>query len=291
MAETVKSAERVLAILELLTAAEAPLRFADIGGQLAYPQSSLHGLLRTLAVRGWVDVSPKDRTYTLGIRNLEAGNVYSRCLGLVDRALPYMERIRDEFDETCQLAVLDGVQNVYVAKVDGRQTLTLASEIGRRLPAYATGVGKVLLAGLGGDELARRLNGVELRAITPHTVTDRKELEAQLANIRSLGFGVDDEEYTLGIRCVAVPVCDHTGRTVAAMSVSVPAIRFAPKRREQFHGLLADAAANISAALGYPAKIRDPADSGEPYRWSEGIHDHQPKESLLCRQTNEYSSG
>lgn len=264
MAGTVKSAERALAILELLTVAEAPLSFTDISDHLAYPQSSLHGLLRTLSMRGWVDLSPKDRTYTLGIRTLEAGNVYSRSLGLVDRALPHMERIRDELDETCQLAVLDGIQNVYVAKVDGRQTLTLASEVGRRLPAYATGVGKVLLAGLSEAELERRLRGVELKAITPNTITDQKQLLAQLESIRRRGFSVDNEEHTRGIRCVAVPVRDHTGSTVAAMSVSVPAIRFTTKRRERSLALLTDATASISAALGYPSEGHEPTDASEP---------------------------
>lgn len=247
----VKSAERALAILELLTRHERPMTFTEIGQALQYPRSSLHGLLRTLVERGWAEFDPDQRAYSLGIRTLEAGNVYTRALGLVERALPLMERIRDTIDETVQLAVLDGLQNVYVAKVDGRQTLTLASEVGRRLPAHATGVGKVLLAGLSQEELEKRLAGVTLEAVTSRTITDKNLLREHLKHVRQRGFAVDNEEYTVGIRCVAVPIFDFSRHVVAAMSVSVPAIRFTPGHRQRAHMLLAEAARHLSAALGY----------------------------------------
>lgn len=254
----VKSAERALAILELLTQHERPLTFTEIAQALRYPRSSLHGLLRTLVERGWADFDPTHRSYALGIRTLEAGNAYSRSLGLVERALPLMERIRDTLDETVHLAVLDGVHNVYVAKVDGRQTLTLASEVGRRLPAYATGVGKVLLAGLPPEELEARLHEMDLKRVTPRTITDKNRLRKHLALVRQRGFSLDNEEYTLGIRCVAVPIYDVSRRTVAALSVSVPAIRFTPAHRERAHLLLTEAAYQLSAALGYRSSVARP---------------------------------
>ena len=247
----VKSAERTLAILELLTRHEEPLTFTEIAQALRYPRSSLHGLLRTLVERGWAEFDPAGRAYTLGIRTLSAGNAYTRTLGLVERALPLMEKIRDGIDETVQLAVRDGLHNVYVAKVDGRQTLTLASEVGRRLPAYATGVGKVLLAGLGREELDDLLAGVDLVPVTSHTITDKSRLREHLQHVRRRGFSIDNEEYTLGIRCVAVPIFDVSRRPVAALSVSVPAIRFTPAHRERAHLLLAEAAHRMSGALGY----------------------------------------
>lgn len=251
MAEGVKSAERALEILELLTRRERPASFTEFAEQLGYPRSSLHALLRTLTDRGWAEYDEASRSYALGIRTLEAGNAYGRSLDLVDRATPQMEHIRDTLEETVQLSVLDGLQNVYVAKVDGRQALTLASEVGRRLPAHATGVGKVLLAGLTRAELDGRLAGVQLVKITPNTITEPDELHARLEQIRQRGFGMDNEEYTKGVRCVAVPIRDYNRRTVAAMSVSVPTARFTPELRKRSHALLAEAAARISASLGY----------------------------------------
>lgn len=249
--ETVKSAQRVLAILELLTAREAPLTFTDIASALGYPRSSLHSLLATLVASGWAELDPLTRRYTLGIRAWQAGNAYLRAVDLADRARPHMERVRDGLGETVQLAVLDGRHNVYVAKVDGDQMLMLASAVGRRLAAHATGVGKVLLADLPAGTRRALLAGQPLERFTEHTLTDLDRLEEELALIRARGHSTDNEEYTRGVRCVAVPVRDHTGRAVAAMSVSVPTIRFDQARADDALARLTTAANALSAALGW----------------------------------------
>lgn len=249
--QAVKSAERTLAILELLTREERALTFGYIADALGYPRSSLHGLLRTLTDRGWVEFDPGSRRYALGIRTWESGNAYLRAVNLADRARPYMERVRDALDESVQLAVLDGRYNVYIAKVEGTQRLVLASEVGRRLEAHATGLGKALLSGLTTEELRARLGGGGLERFTGQTVTDPRAIEAELAAVRRQGYAEDREEYTTGVRCAAVPVYDHTGRTAAAMSVSVPLARFDPARHDQTVELLRDAADDLSAALGY----------------------------------------
>jgi DNA-binding IclR family transcriptional regulator len=247
----VKSAERALAILGLLTRMERPLTFREIEESLRYPRSSLHGLLHTLLDGGWLEFDETSRAYALGIRTWEAGNAYLRATSLAKRALPYMSRVRDALDETVQLALLDGRHNVYVAKADGTQRLVLASEVGRRLEAHATGLGKALLAGLPPAELDRRLAGVTLERVAPNTITDLAALKRELERTRRRGYALDNEEYTLGVRCIAVPVHDHTGEVIAAMSVSVPKVRFDARRRLQALVLLQKAAADLSLALGY----------------------------------------
>lgn len=249
--DAVKSARRALAILELLTEQEQPLGFTELADRLGYPKSSLHGLLRTLVDSGWAHLDDRTRRYSLGIRTLSAGNAYGRTLGLADRALPHMRAIRDELNETVQLAVLDGVDNVYVAKVDGRQALALASEVGRRLPAHTTALGKVLLAGLPDSELAQRFRGVTLASFTPHTVTNLADLVTVLRQVRRRGYGADGEEYTVGVRCLAVPVRDGNDRVVAGMSVSAPTIRFRRPLRQRALDLLREAGSALSTELGH----------------------------------------
>jgi DNA-binding IclR family transcriptional regulator len=249
--EAVKSAKRTLDILVLLTGREARMTFTELSEALDLPRSSLHGLLSTLTESGWVTYDSASRTYGLGIRTLEAGNAYLRTDDLPSRARPFMERIRDALDETVQLSVLDGRFNVYVAKVDGQQTLVLASAVGRRLPAHATGVGKVLLAGLDRTTLDRLLSQVKLERFTKNTVTDKATLYRRLQSIRDAGYGTDEEEYTIGVRCVAVPVRDQQGRAIAAMSVSVPIIRFDDQISARALALLLEAMSELSAALGY----------------------------------------
>jgi DNA-binding IclR family transcriptional regulator len=246
----VKSAERALEILELVAAAERPLTTSDIGRALGYPRSSLHGLLQTMTKRHWLELVDSERAYALGIRTWEVGHSYLRAIDLADRAQPFMQRLRDQLDETIQLAMLDGRYNVYIGKVTGTQRLILASEVGRRLEAHATGIGKVLLSGLGDDELDRLFHGVALERFTEHTVPDYEALKVELEAIRNRGYGTDDEEYTAGVRCVAAPVRDASGAVVAAMSVSVPTIRDSILRKDGAR-LLLDATDGLSKALGH----------------------------------------
>jgi len=247
----VKSAERALAILELLTQRERPLGFGQIASALGYPKSSLHQLLRTLIARGWVEVDQAAGSYTLGIRTWEAGNAYLRAVDLIERARPYMEAVRDQIDETVQLAVLDGRYNVYIAKVDGKQNLAMVSTVGRRIEAHATGLGKALLSGLTDAQVVGLLHDVQLERFTDTTIAELSDLILELAHIREQGYALDNEEHTLGVRCVASPLRDHTGQVVAAISVSVPTVRWSHDVQERIIQLLDDATTPLSSALGW----------------------------------------
>jgi DNA-binding IclR family transcriptional regulator len=255
--EAVKSAHRALLILELLTRLESPATFTEISERLGVPRSSLSGLLSTMTDANWLRLDPQTRAYRLGIRVMEAGNAYLRSVDLPGRAAPYMRTVRDHMDETVQLAVLDGRFNVYIAKLEGKQALRLASEVGRRLPAHATGLGKVMLAHLSEADLRARFRGVTLEVYTKNTIATFAALQAELARIRSVGFGVDNEEYSVGVRCVAAPVRDHTGAVVTAMSVSVPLIRFDRERRARARELVVAAAAQLSTELGYDPESQE----------------------------------
>lgn len=249
--ETVKSAHRALLILELLTAIESEATFTDIADRLGLPRSSVSGLLRTMTEAGWLQLDPRARTYSLGIRTLEAGNAYQRSFDLPTRALPIMTAVRDELNEVVQLSILDDRFNVYIAKVEGSHALRLASEVGRRLPAHATGLGKAILAYLDHADLIRRFAGVEFESYSANTITSMAALEAELRRVRRQGFAIDNEEYSLGVRCVAAPVRDHAGTVFCAMSVSAPLIRFDRSRRAQARDLILQATTDLSRILGY----------------------------------------
>lgn len=248
---TVKSAERALAILELLTTRERPMPFGQIASSLGYPKSSLHQLLRTLIDRGWVEIHPDTGQYALGIRTWEAGHAYLRAVDLSTRAKPYMQAVRDEIDETVQLAILDGRYNVYIAKVDGMQNLAMVSAVGRRIEAHATGLGKALLSGLTDAEVVALFRGVKLEHFTPTTVTDLSDLIVELAEVRNRGYAIDNEEHTIGVRCVAAPLRNQDGSVIAAMSVSVPTVRWSKQVEARLVGLIVEAASRLSQALGW----------------------------------------
>lgn len=248
---TIKSALRVLLLIELLTEHPDGMTFPEIRAALEVPKSSLHGLLKVMSGRGHLVFDPGRKVYRLGVRYWEAGQAYRAGTDLATVSLPYLEAARDALGETVQLSVLDGLENVYIAKVDSDQVLQLVSRIGSRLPAHATGLGKVLLASLDPDELDHRLKGAELKRFTATTVADVPELTRVLREVRACGYAIDDGEYTEGVFCVAVPVYGRDGTVVAAMSCAVPSIRVGAETRSRMLDTLTEQSRSLSAALGY----------------------------------------
>lgn len=248
--QQVKSAGRALDIIEGLAQAPDGLGFTDLARQQRIPKSSLHALLATLTERGYVALDPRRRTYGLGIRAWEIGQAYRSHQDLVRTALPVMERVVGAINETVQLAVLDGIDNVYLAKVDCSHPVRLQSEVGKRLYAHATGLGKVLLAHCPDAELRARFAGVAFPDLGAGAIADIGALLRAVADIRDRGFAVDDQEYTAGLRCVAVPVYDHDQQAIAALSASIPLMRANQEALAAALRAIAAASIEISHQLG-----------------------------------------
>jgi IclR family pca regulon transcriptional regulator len=195
-------------------------------------------------------------------------------LGLREVALPHLQRLSDETGETVNLAVLAGSEIVYVERIKRTELITANVHVGSRLPAYCTSMGKVLLSELPPREQSLALDGMVMEATGPNTITTREDLERELAEVRERGFALQDEELVAGLRSVAAPVRDRTGRAVAALNIAVSAHRVS--RPALVHRLapkvLATAAA-ISTALGFDAASTTPglslnSSDGKENQWS-----------------------
>ena len=246
----VKSAVRVVDILEALATKPDGLGFSELGRRLGFPKSSLHELLAALTERGYIAFDEERRTYALGIRVWELGQAYPSHRDLLREAHRVLERIVADVNETIQLATLDGTDNVYLDKVDCSHPIRLQSEVGKRLPAHATGLGKVLLAELPSENMRARLDGQTFPAFTPRTIPDRASLLAELEIVLAQGFAVDDQEYTEGLRCVAVPIVDRGGCVTTALSASVPIMRASPEQLALALRAVAAGSLEISRRLG-----------------------------------------
>jgi IclR family KDG regulon transcriptional repressor len=249
--QVVKSADRVLAVLDLL-AEHGAMTFSAIADALKLPKSSAHNLLHTIASRGYIDRDPERREYRLGYRlwQLAQGRDDLEHLRVVLR--PLMTGLGERTRETVQMAVLDGVEALYLEIVESPHPMKLASRPGVKLPAHASAVGKALLASLDPAEAHRRLAEASLAPLTERTLVDVAELDRELARIRHRGYSTDNEEFTIGCRCVAMPIHGPDGAVVAAMSVSIPTPRYT---REFAERTRADLAATVAAAghrLGAP---------------------------------------
>lgn len=245
----VKSADRVLTILEYL-ADHHGATFAAIVRDLGLPNSSTYQLLRTIRQRGFVDFDEITREFKLGFRLWEVAQAYSSVQHLADVAQPFMDELTAVTKETVQLSRLDGLQNVYLAISESPHPMKLVSSVGNRLPAHTTGLGKVLLAALPDAVLDERLDGVVLERFTANTITDVDQLGVELRRIRERGYGEDREEYVVGCRCIAMPIHDPSGATIAAMSVSVPTPRFDQRLARQIHAALPDTIRQLEVKLG-----------------------------------------
>ena len=247
----VKSAGRVLTLIQLLTEHGQGLTFTELQEVTGWPRSSLYGLVRTMAERNHLSFNSQTQKYRIGIRLWEAGQGFEQGVELVDLAMPHLEAAREQLGETVQLAVLDGIENIYIAKSEASHTLRLDSFVGARLTAFATGIGKVLLAGLEEAELDHRLRNVILFAYTSTTITDMVALREVLRKIRTQGYALDNQEYSLGVCCYAVPIYGSKGTVVASVSVSIPSVRVSQGVEAEALRVLSETSRSLSAELGY----------------------------------------
>ena len=248
----VKSALRVLDIFELLAQHPEGFSLSEIAAALRIPKSSAHSLIYTLLARHYLREGWHDRKYHLGPRLFEIGSGYAATSDLLTDGQEVVRATARACDETVHLAILDGAEVVYVAKEEGTNTVRMVSAVGRRFPAYGTGVGKMLLANLPAAELdALYPPDKTLSPITAKTITDPAAFRSELALTHARGYALDYEESTPGLCCIAAPVYGQDGSMVAAISVSVPTVRFTPERQQQLRMLVLANAHNLSEILGY----------------------------------------
>jgi IclR family pca regulon transcriptional regulator len=176
-------------------------------------------------------------------------------------AEPHLEALVQEVNESSSVSVLDRGDVVYVARVPTSRIMTVAISVGTRFPAYATSMGRVLLAGLSDEDLDAYLAGVTLDKLTPRTVLSSSALRNEVMRVRAQGWALVDQELEEGLRAVAAPIRDRSGRVVAAVNVSAHAARTSLEavRRDLIPPLVA-AAARISADL--PAGRATPSRNG-----------------------------
>jgi IclR family KDG regulon transcriptional repressor len=202
-----------------------------------------------------VKQDPKTRNYFLGFKLVELGNLLLNQLDLRKEAEPFLRDLAERIKETIHMVVMDRDEVVYIDKVETEQSpsgLRMASRIGLRNPPHSCAVGKVLLADFSDESQDSFLKGRSLSRRTENTMTDLAQLKEHLKQVRKQGYALDDEENERGIRCVAAPIYNETGRAVAAISISGPAFRVTKKVvQETLKKEVMGTALKISQRLGF----------------------------------------
>lgn len=213
-----QSLSRGLEIIETFGADATRQTVSQVAAKTGLTRATARRFLLTLVELGYMTTD--GRSFELSPRVLRLGYSFLSGMGFPSVALPHLERLVAEVDESSEASILDGQDVVYVVRVPGTKLMTIAVNVGSRMPAHATSMGRVLLAGLPNDELDRYLESARLQRFLPQTATDRETLRERILAARRDGYALVDQELEEGLVAVAVPIHDRMHRVVAAINLS-----------------------------------------------------------------------
>jgi IclR family acetate operon transcriptional repressor len=241
----VVSLDRAISILEVLAGGEGFL-LNELAHRAQLPPSTVHRLLTTLARRGVVGHDLSTGLWTVGAGLFRIGSAYLRIRKLPEIARPIIHALLTEVGETVNVSMLDQTELICVAQAESHAAVRAFFRLGRRLPIHASGGGKAILAA-GPDTLRQRLlDAAPIERFTPNTLCSRAALTRDLAEIRARGWAIDDEEHTLGMRCVSAAVLNEHAEPVGAVSISAPTVRMPPERLIALGGRVRETALTLS---------------------------------------------
>ncbi|MAC80094.1 MAG: transcriptional regulator [Rhodobacteraceae bacterium] len=247
----VKSAARILDVLELLSGRAEPIRLNELVAELGIPKSSAHGLLSTLVARGYVSKDSADRYAIVEIFRQGFGWVGGVEGLLTSAAAPLVEELRDRLDETVFVCVRTEQQNArLITKAVSRQPIRYDASDQSSLPGYGTVMGRVLLAWQKPEIVDAYLARTEFHAFTDTTPVTEAEIRAALEKIRADGYGTIVDEYAVGGAGIAAPIRNAAGEVVAVIDVATVTARY-EQRREDMLAAVLEGAERLSARLGY----------------------------------------
>lgn len=237
-----------LAMLELLSG-EA-MGVTTLATHMEMPKSGVHRLLQVLRTAGWVRQTPSGE-YECTLKLWELGQRLGGRIDLRSAAAPAMRRLAEQTRETILLSILDGAEVLYLDVIESPQAVRAITNAGDRAPAYCMATGKVMLAYASSSVIDEIVENFEV--FTPLTITTREQLEKELERVRRKGFAFNRGEWSGGVRGVAAPIFDSTGKPVASISVGGPGERMPETVMRNMAPLVVEAARSISLDLGHRA--------------------------------------
>ncbi|MFH0924481.1 MAG: IclR family transcriptional regulator [bacterium] len=248
----VKAVINALDVLEVFIGKEEEIGVGELSRRLDLPKNKIFRLLSTLKERGFVEQNKVTEKYRLGLKVFELGQAYKSKLGLLKLAHPILVNLSVSCDESVYMAVLDGIEVVYVDMEETTKPLRIVPHLGSRAPVYCTAIGKIQLAFRDVEEREGIVKKMRLETKTKNTITDIRKLTKQLLEIIKKGYALDNEEFEEGVKCVAVPIRDYNNAVVAGICISGPSVRMSEKRiKNELLKLILDASQEISHKLGY----------------------------------------
>ena len=237
-------------VVRVVEALSSHTGVTEISRATGLPTSTVHRIIQDLGAFGWVR-SDGEHGYLPGVGLLTLAARAESEAGIITRARPLLERLRDETTHTVHFALRQGDEAIYVAKIDGRRAYEMRSRVGLGIRLHSTAIGKALLAALPEREVRAILHRTGLPAMTPQTITDLDEMLRHLRAIARCGYSIDDEENEEHTRCIGAVIRDHRGLAIGGISLSAMAFEVDEASVHQRASLVQATAREVSVELGY----------------------------------------
>lgn len=222
---TSQSLERGLAVLSAFNPERPLIGVSELSRELGLSRSTAHRYITTLARLGYLKQDTVSKRYRLGPKVLDLGFSAINSMELREVSAPHLRELSDATGFTVNLAILDGVDVVYIDRCRtgqaGQVEIDLNLHVGARLPAYCTAMGKAIVAFLPAEQQDELIRRVDFRPRGPNTLTSPEAFRRELERIRETGLAVNDEELAYGLRSIAAPIHAHSGEVVAALNLAV----------------------------------------------------------------------
>ncbi len=253
MSEQLSSVRNAARLLRAFTPTDpgAELGISELARRLGLGTSTVHRIVTTLVTERLLERGTRPGRYRLGLAIYELGTQVSEHVDLHQAALPVLATLRHSTGEMVHIAVLDGLEVVYVERLESHHMMPVFRQVGHRLLAHGTSSGKVLLAALSPEELSRRLAAHPLHRVTRRTIVDPAVLRGELDVVAERGWAENVEESQAGVASVGAPIRGANGEVLAAVSVVGAVTRLSTPTRRGMVAPVVAAAELISARLGY----------------------------------------
>ena len=249
--EKIKSIEKSLNLLEILSDNEKEMSITEISKELQMGISTVHRILTTLKSRDYIIQNKQTLKYALGIKLFVLGCKVQSAVNLVELVTPFLQKLSQHTKESINFAILEDREAVCLSKIESPEVLRTDIEIGARLPAHCTAVGKALLAFLSERKFTMLYgnDNNKLYTPTPNSISSVMELKKCLKKSKKDGYTTDKEEFKIGINCLGVPILNNEGKSIAGISVTGPSSRFNLSEIKKLKNTLINISRDISHQL------------------------------------------
>ncbi len=240
--------DRGMRVLEHIASSNGA-SLSDLARATGIPVASMHRILATLKASDMVEFSDTLQKWFIGTQAFRIGNAYLNRSNIVEAARPIMRELSEQTGETCNLAVENSGDVVFLCQVESDNPIRVFFRTGTRGFMHASGIGKTLMAHMSPAQVDAILQSKGLPSFTPNTIVDRQKFRNELRLVRERGWALDDEERFIGMRCIAAPIFNSFEEAVAGVSVSGLTLRLPDDRIDHVGRLVNEASQRVTDAF------------------------------------------